>query len=164
MIAWNIQCSTILNNVCLPSRSFSVCQPPLQALCRVWIILMEGCAEPNPWSSCWESAKVSTLCLRKAGWEDERATKWLMMQEQWQRLFPRGCCMRPAMISLLFGISKWSDNLNHLFILLKRDCRYELSQIPNSNRWQLKTVSIILLAIIRAVNRISPLDKHQNRQ
>lgn len=40
-----------------------VCQPPLQALCKVWIILTEGFAEPNPWSWCSESAKVSTLCL-----------------------------------------------------------------------------------------------------
>lgn len=47
--------------------SSSVFQPPLQVLCRVCTTLTEECVGANPWSWCWESAKVFTplfhLCV-----------------------------------------------------------------------------------------------------
>lgn len=59
---------------------------------------------------------------------------WLLHVTQWYHL--------------LSGITNWSDNRDHLFILLKGDCHHELSQIPNSDHWQLKAIGIILHAII----------------
>lgn len=141
--------------------SLSVCQPPLQALCRVWIILMEGCAKPNPWSWCWESARVSTLCVCASMFVKLRVCEWKRQLSD--------CDDAKATITtiviihvmqyyhLLSGVIKWSDNLDHLFILLKRDCRHELSQILNSNCWQLKAVSIILHAIIQTAVAVNNL-------